>query len=136
MTVSTANLTDQRGWFKVKLTGATSAANAGLGEIANPEGVTLGIVRAFIYARTGSTGAANLDIGIGASGAKASDICSAMSMVEADLGGDFTFLPAAQAAETDSPTALWTSSTYLTFTGSADSTGLDADVYIEYIRLA
>lgn len=135
MTVSTA-ITDQRGWFKVTLTGAVSAANAGLGQIANPEGVLLGITRAFIFARTGSTGAANLDIGIGASGAKATDICSAMSMVEADLGGDLTFLPAAQAAETDSPTALWAANTFLTFTGSADSTGLDADVYIEYIRLA
>jgi hypothetical protein len=135
MTISTA-IVDQRGWFKFTLTGAVSAANAGLGEIANPEGVTLGIVRAFIYARTGSTGAANLDLGIGASGAKASDICSAMSVIEADLGGDLTFLPAAEAAETDSPTALWTTSTFLTATGSADTTGLDADVYIEYIRLA
>ena len=135
MTISTAVI-DQRGWFKFTLTGANSAANAGLGQIANPEGVLLGITRAFIYARTGSTGAANLDIGIGASGAKATDICSAMSMVEADLGGDLTFLPAAQAAETDSPTALWAANTFLTFTGSADSTGLDADVYIEYIRLA
>ncbi len=135
MTISTS-LVDQRGWFKFTLTGAVSAANAGLGEIANPEGVTLGIVRAFIYARTGSTGAANLDMGIGASGAKTSDICSAMDVVEATVGGDLTFLPAAQAAETDSPTALWTSSTYLTATGSADTTGLDADVYVEYIRLA
>jgi hypothetical protein len=134
MTVSTT-ITDQRGWFKVKLTGAVSAANAGLGEIANPEGVTLGITRAFIYARTGSTGAANLDIGIGASGAKGTDVCSAMDVIEATIGGDLTFLPAAQQAETDSPTALWTSGTYLTFTGSADTTGLDADVYVEYIRL-
>jgi len=135
MTVSTT-LTDQRGWFKFTLTGAASADNAGLGEIANPEGVTIGITRAFIYARTGSTGAANLDMGIGASGAKASDICSAMDVVEATIGGDLTFLPAAQAAETDSPTALWTTATYLTCTGSATTVGLDADVYVEYIRLA
>ena len=135
MTISTA-LTDQRGWFKALLTGAASTDNAGLGEIANPEGVLLGITRAFIYARTGSTGAANLDIGIGASGAKASDVCSAMDVIEATIGGDLTFLPAAQAAETDSPTALWAADTYLTFTGSATTVGLDADVYIEYIRLA
>lgn len=135
MTVSSV-VSEQRGWFKVVLTGAASAANAGLGEVANPEGVTLGITRAFIYARTGSTGAANLDIGIGASGAKASDICSAMDVIEATIGGDLTFLPAAQAAETDNPTALWTPTTYLTFTGSASTVGLDADVYIEYIRLA
>lgn len=135
MTV-TANSADQRGMFKILLTGAASAANAGLGEVANPEGVTLGITRAFIFARTGSTGAANLDIGIGASGTKNSDVCSAMDVIEATIGGDLTFLPAAQAAETDSPTALWTSSTYLTFTGSASTAGLDADVYVEYIRLA
>ena len=135
MTISTT-VTDQRGWFKFTLTGAASAANAGLGEIANPEGVTLGITRAFIYARTGSTGAANLDMGIGASGAKTTDLCSAMDVIEATIGGDLTFLPAAQAAETDSPTALWTSATYLTATGSASTVGLDADVYIEYIRLA
>lgn len=135
MTVSTT-VTDQRGYFKIALTGAVSAANAGLGEIANPEGVTLGITRAFIYARTGSTGAANLDIGIGASGAKASDVASAMDVIEATVGGELIYLPAAQAAETESPTALWTSGTYLTFTGSADTTGLDADVFVEYIRLA
>lgn len=135
MTISTT-ITDQRGFFKATLTGAVSAANAGLGQIANPEGVTLGIIRAFAYFRTGSTGAANLDIGVGASGAKGSDICSAMDMVEATVGGKLIFLPAAQAAETASPTALWTSTTYVTFTGSGDSTGLDADIYIEYIRLA
>jgi hypothetical protein len=135
MTISTA-ITEQRGWFKFTLTGAASTDNAGLGQIANPEGVTLGITRAFIFARTGSTGAANLDLGIGASGAKASDICSAMDVVEATIGGDLTYLPAAQAAETDSPTALWTTSTYLTATGSASTAGLDADVFVEYIRLA
>ena len=135
MTISTV-LTDQRGWLKVLLTGAASTDNAGLGQLANPEGVLLGITRAFIYARTGSTGAANLDIGIGASGAKATDVCSAMDVIEGTIGGDLTFLPAAQAAETDSPTALWTTSTYLTFTGSSSTVGLDADVYIEYIRLA
>ena len=135
MTVSTI-VTDQRGWFKIKLTGAASTDNAGLGQVANPEGVPLGIVRAFIYARTGSTGAANLDAGVGASGAKASDICSAMDVIEATIGGDLTYLPAAQAAETDSPTALWAADTYVTFTGSASTVGLDADVYLEYIRLA
>lgn len=135
MTVSTA-ISNQRGWFKVLLTGATSVANAGLGEVANPEGVALGIVRAFIYARTGSTGACNLDVGIGATGTKNSDVCSAMDVIEASVGGDLTFLPAAEAAETDSPTALWAADTFLTFTGSGDSTGLDADVLVEYIRLA
>ena len=136
MTVSTT-VTDQRGgWFKATITGVTSTANAGMGQIANPEGVTLGIVRAFAYFRTGSTGAGNLDIGIGASGAKASDICSAMDMIQATVGGKLVHLPAVQIAETANPTALWAADTYLTLTGSGSSVGLDADLYVEYIRLA
>lgn len=135
MTVSTT-LTDQKGMFKFTVTGVASTDNAGIGEIANPEGVTLGITRVFAYFRTGSTGAGNLDIGIGASGAKASDICSAMDMIQGTVGGKFLYLPAAQAAETEDPTAKWTSSTYITLTGSGSSVGLDADVYVEYIRLA
>lgn len=135
MSVSTT-LTDGRGYFKITLTGAASTANAGLGEVANPEGVTLGITRVFAYFRTGSTGAANLSAGIGASGASASDVCSTMDVVQATVGGKLLYLPAAQAGETQSPTALWTTSTYLTFTGSASTAGLDADVYVEYIRLS
>ena len=136
MTISTTVTAQRGGWLKITLTGAASTDNAGLGALANPEGVLLGITRAFIYARTGSTGAANLDIGVTTVAAKGSDVCSAMDIIEATIGGDLTFLPAAQAAETDSPTALWASDTYLTFTGSASTVGLDAAVYVEYIRLA
>jgi hypothetical protein len=135
MTISTV-LTDQRGWFKVAITGVTSTSNAGIGEVANPEGVLLGITRAFLYARTGSTGAGNLDIGVGASGAKCSDICSAMDMVQATIGGKLVHLPAVQIAETENPTAKWAADTYITFTGSGSSVGLSADLYVEYIRLA
>lgn len=136
MTVSTTLTAQSGGMFKITLTGAASAANAGLGEVANPEGVLLGIKRVFAYFRTGSTGAANLDIGVGASGAKASDVCSAMDVVQATVGGKFVFLPAALSAETETTTAKWASNTYLTFTGSASTAGLDADIYVEYVRLA
>jgi hypothetical protein len=136
MTVSTTVTAQRGGWFKFTLTGATSAANAGLGGISNPEGVTLGIVRLFAYFRTGSTGAANLSMGIGAAGAGSTDLCSAMDMVQATVGGKLFHLPAVQVAETENPTALWTTTTYLNITGSADSTGLDADVFVEYVRLA
>lgn len=135
MTVAISTDPDQKGWLEIDITGVASAANAGIGEIANPEGCTLGITRAFLYFTTGSTGAANLDIGVGASGAKASDIVSAMDVIEATVGGKFIFGPAAQIAETESPTAKWTSTTYLTFTGSATTVGLAAKLYVEYIRL-
>lgn len=135
MTVAISTDADQKGWLEIDITGVASAANAGIGEIANPEGCTVGITRAFLYFTTGSTGAANLDIGIGASGAKCSDIVAAMDVIQATVGGKFVFGPAAQVAETESPTAKWTSTTYLTFTGSATTVGLAAKLYVEYVRL-
>ena len=135
MTVAISSDADKKGWLEIDLTGAASAANAGLGELANPEGCTIGITRAFLYFTTGSTGAANLDIGIGASGAKASDIVAAMDVIQATVGGKFVFGPAAQVAETESPTAKWLSTTYLTFTGSATTVGLAAKLYLEYVRI-
>lgn len=135
MTAAISTDADRKGWLEIDLTGGTSVANAGLGEIANPEGCTLGITRVFAYFATGSTGAANLDAGIAASGAKGTDVCSAMDVVQATVGGKLVHLPAVQVAETENPTAKWTSTTYLTFTGSADTTGLSAKVYVEYIRL-
>lgn len=135
MAVALSTDADRKGWLEIDLTGAASTDNAGLGEIANPEGCTLAVTRVFAYFATGSTGAANLDVGIGASGAKASDICSAMAVADVTVGGKVLYLPAAQAAETENPTALWTSSTYMTFTGSATTAGLSAKLYVEYIRL-
>lgn len=134
MTVSTT-LTDQRGMMKITITGVASTANAGIGEVANPEGVKLGILRTYLYARTGSTGAVNLDVGIAASGAKGTDILSAFDGAQATIGGKLFYCQAVPVNETEDA-VVWTATNYLTFTGSATSVGLDADLYIEYIRLA
>ena len=134
MTVSTA-VTDQRGMFKIKVTGVSSTANAGIGEVINPEGVRLGIVRTYAYFRTGSTGAANLDVGIGVTGAKATDILSGFDMIQGTVGAKLFFgvqVPVNEAEQT----VIWEVGEYLTFTGSGSSVGLDADLYVEYIRLA
>jgi len=135
MTVAISTDPDQKGWLEIDITGVASTANGGIGELANPEGCTLGITRAFFYFATGSTGAANLDVGIGAVTTKSSDIVSAMDVIQATVGGKFVYGPAAQVAETECPTAKWTSTTYLSFTGSATTAGLAAKLYVEYIRL-
>jgi hypothetical protein len=135
MTAAISSVKDQKGYLKIDLTGAASAANAGLGSIANPEGCTLGITRAWLYFVTGSTGAANLDIGITTVAAKGTDIVSSMDVIQATVGGKFIYCPAAQVAETEDPTAKWTATTYLTFTGSATTVGLVGYLYLEYIRL-
>ena len=135
MTVALNTDADQKGWLVYDITGAASAAAAGLGSIANPEGCTLGITRAFVYFTTGSTGAANLSIGITTAAAAATDIFTTSDVIEATVGGELHYGPTAQVAVTESPTALWTSTTYLTFTGSATTVGLAAKLYLEYIRI-
>lgn len=125
-----------RGMLRILLTGAASTAAAGLGSIANPEGVALVITRCFIYYRTGSTGAANLSIGVTTAAASATDVANAQDVIQATVGGKVIHEGAVQVAKTENPTAIWTATKYLTFTGSASTVGLDADVYVEYTRLA
>jgi len=134
MTVSTT-LTDQRGLFKIVLTGAASTVAAGLGTVANPEGVKLGILRTYLYARTGSTGAANLDVGVTTIAAQGTNILSTFDAVQATIGGKLFYCQAVPVNETEDA-VVWAADAYITFTGSATTAGLDADLYVEYIRLA
>lgn len=135
MTVSTILTAQSGGMFKITLTGAASTANAGLGAVANPEGVLLGIIRTYLYARTGSTGAANLDVGVTTVAAKGTDILSTFDGLEATIGGKLFYCQAVPVNETEEA-VTWAADEYITFTGSATTVGLDADLYVEYIRLA
>ena len=136
MTVSTT-VTDQRGWFKATITGAAGTTGGAIGSFANPEGVLLGITRAFFYFRTGSTGAANLAVGVAATATTSdADLFGTSDCIEATVGGKMVYGPTAQIAVTQNPVTLWTSTTYVTVTGSGSTVGLDADLYLEYIRLA
>ncbi len=124
-----------RGFLTIDITGVASTANGGIGAIYNPEGVRLGIVRAYAYFETGSTGAANLDVGIGATAAtKGTDVLSTFDMIEATVGGKLFFgvqVPVNEAEQT----VIWEATEYLTFTGSATSVGLSGKLFVEYIRL-
>lgn len=125
---------EQRGFLTIDLTGAASTANAGLGEILNPEGVRLVITRAYGYFVTGSTGAANLSAGIGASGSGNTDVISAFDVVEATVGGKAWFFVQVPVNEAEQ-TVIWEVGEYLTFTGSATTVGLVGKIFVEYIRL-
>ena len=124
------------GFFKIVLTGAAAATSGGLGAVLNPEGVDLLITRTFLYARTGSTGAANIDIGVGSTTTtKGTDILSTFDGIEATIGGKAFYCQAVSVNETEEA-VIWEDDEYVCFTGSATTVGLDADLYIEYIRLA
>ena len=128
-------LVDGRGFLRIGLTGVVSSANAGQGELLNPEGVRLAIIRSYIYFATGSTGAGNLDIGVGVSGAKGTDILSTFDAIEATVGAKAFYCQAVPVNETEEA-VIWEVTEYVTFTGSATLVGLAADLYLEYIRLA
>lgn len=136
MTISTTLTAQAGGYLKVKVTGVTTATAGGIGALLNPEGVLLGITRAWVYFRTGSTGATTFDVGIGATATTANaSVMDFADAIEATVGGKMIFGPAAQVAITENPTAKWGANEYLVFTGSGSTVGMDADVYIEYIRL-
>ncbi len=133
MTVENA-LVDGRGMHRIGVTGVASTANAGIGQLVNPEGIRLAIIRSYMYFATGSTGAGNLDIGIGLTGVKATDILSTFDMIEATVGGKMFNCQAIPVNETEEA-VIWEAGEFVTFTGSATLVGLAGDLYLEYIRL-
>lgn len=118
------------GAFTLDLAGQATPTNGGLGEAANPEGQDLIVTRCILYRITASTGAANINVGIGTAGADNSDQISAVAINGAVAGTAVNALtPAAEAAVT-----IWGANQVLNATSSADSTGFTGRVYVEYQR--
>lgn len=126
-----------KGALCIDITG--DAAIGSQGGILNPEGADLLITDAFLYIVTPATAAATFNIGIGATAATdASDIMSAFDMNAPSAGTAWNAVARTAASEAALTTpAIWTSAKYLTFTSAAASAaGLEAKLYVKYIRLA
>lgn len=114
----------------------TGHAALAVGGVANPEGVELCITKATLQVITPSTGAANINIGVGATIATdANDIIAALAMGGAITGKWYNGHARINAAKTEITAPLWGATQYVTFTGSATTAGLVARLYLEYIRL-
>ena len=126
------------GFLSVDLTGVVAATGGAIGAIANPEGETLQILRSFLDVITPSTGVATVTIGVAAdSTTSASDMINALTVngvtaltvYAGSVGGD---------ASKDSLVAApapWTSTKYVTVTGSATTAGFTGRLFIEYIHI-
>ena len=131
----TVNKASSGGMMVLDVVGAAAATAGGIGAVLNPEGVDLLVTRTYMYFATGSTGAANLTWGIGATATTASDdICDAFDMIEGTVGGNAYYGQAASAEQTEE-LIIWEAGEYLVVSGSASSVGLDAKLFIEYVRL-
>jgi hypothetical protein len=127
------------GWLKIHLAGDATATAHSYGSVLNPEGVLLQIYEAYFYMSVASAAASTLDIGIGATGADSTNMCSALATNGATgvykiIGTDL----ASEGAATTPRGSLWTATTYLNLYNPAAqaSTALVGDLYVHYIRLA
>lgn len=128
--------TEGKGTLSYDITGVASVANAGLGSIANPEGVSIQLLRGTIYFVSESDAAANLSIGITTAAAAATDILNALAVGGVSAAEYYNCWAMQNTAKTQvSAPALWTSALYLTVTGSSTTVGMLARLYLEYVRV-
>jgi len=132
----TAINTTGKGMLSVPVTGTTSTDGGAMCAVANPEGQTIYILRSYLVVTTASTGAANISVGVAADGVtSATDMINALaingSIANKIYNGNT--IQATTKTEVSAP-AAWTSTKYVTCTGSADSSGFTGTLYIEYIR--
>lgn len=130
-------VTEGRGALAIKITGVASTAAGGQGAVANPEGCDVLILRSTLVVHNASTSAANISIGVGATAAtSATDIVNALAMASVSAQTAYNGHAMQNTAKTAiTAPALWTSSKYVTVTGSASLVGLSATLFLEYIRV-
>jgi len=130
----------QSGWLRVHVEGNTIAVANSLGSILNPEGCRLHVCDGFLHVVTDADAAATLDIGIGATGADSSDICSAYD-INGAAHNDVIYLigkdAASEAAATTPKGVDWGAAEYLNFYNPAaySSENFEAYAYFRYIRI-
>ena len=134
MTVSINSLTG-KGALVIDYTGQAAVGNQG--NILNPEGVTLLITNTYAYCVTAATAAATLAMGVAATGVSNSDCHAALTLDAVAETAWMGYHPAVTQDAALTAPALWTATTYLTFTTAAQS-ALPAvwKFYVEYIRVA
>lgn len=130
-------LNQGRGALCITITGENNAAAGGLGAIANPEGVNVLILRATLVVLEPSAGAANLRLGLGAAATNPNDIMADEAMaLGAGVPAPFNGFARQNGADTAiAVPAIWTPALNIVATGSANTTGLVARLFVEYIRI-
>ena len=118
----------------IEITGANDATNGGLGEIANPFGGTVLIRDAMLVTKTASTGAANIRLGIGASGTNPNDIAADTAINGLAANHVYNcFVRQNTGITQNNVPALWTAATNIQVTGSANSTGYRGFLLLDII---
>ena len=113
--------------IRIALTGVAATTGGAVAGVLNPLGVDLIVYQAVVQTTTESTGAANLDIGIGATATTSND-----TLFDGIAVGTAALLKAASVTHgTNGFGAVkWGAAQYLTVTGSASTAGLVGVLYV------
>ena len=133
----TVAITDEgTGYLAVDITGVASTDAGGQGNIANPFGCSVHVLAAHLLVKTQATLAGTIAIGVGATAAtSAADIWVATAMNTQTEGSVYNCFGTYDSAVTVCPTAVWTSTTFLTFSGAANSlAGFTGTLFLEIVR--
>lgn len=121
------------GCLEIPLVGNALFAGGEIAAQANPEGVPLIIVDVKLYVDTPSTGAANINVGLAANATTSdTDMINALAINGAITGKAYHGMTALAAK---GEAQVWSTSQYLTATGSADSSGFAGRLFVSYIRV-
>ncbi len=107
-----------------------SATNLGLGLLQFLDDAPVIITEVIVYVSTVSTGAATVDIGIAANASTSSDNLLDGLDVHTATG---VFSNVVNGGSNGKPLVLASAGNYLTITGSADTTGLVAEIWVKYL---
>jgi hypothetical protein len=124
-------MAEQKGAFVVTLTPTAATTGGAVASVKNPEGADLLITRVVLRTTAFSTGAADLNIGIGATATTEDDtLIDGIAVGTAVKIADNIKEKGTNGLERK----LWPAAHFLTVTGSATTAGLAGKVYVEYIR--
>ena len=129
------NPTHERGYCSFAITGQlTHAAGDSVGHIVNPEGVPIVITNCFVYVATNSAGVANLTIGSAATVLAGHDLVNLLPATAMAAAAGTAVKGFANGDPADALPVL-AAGDFIVACGSADTTGLTATAYIEYVRV-
>lgn len=133
----TAITNEGRGVLAIRIDGVAGITGGAQGAIANPEGVDVQILRTTLVVHTASTAAGNITIGIAADAVtSANDIIDALAMGSVTAQTVYNGHAMQNTTKTAiTVPALWTATKYLTITGSSSLVGLEATLFVDYLRV-
>jgi hypothetical protein len=122
-----------KGACYIPVTAATLFAGGEMGSLINPEDASVIITRAVLYTATpATTGGTNISIGTAADAVTSSTNLVNAQNADNAAGSAYNCLACRSAADA---LVVWTSTQYVTCTGSADTVGFSGGLYLEYVHV-